>query len=177
MKKTPAELQREIDFALATDGKSSEWVDGFKLGEGDAFREIVAFGRKSVEATLDQLKSIARNGSEFALGQLAGCKYVLAPSFSTYEVESGRSASKGMPAVARGKVVKVSVDTSSYRKYRGSEPRGRGSWCFVIGKLEYEYSDDPAVYRTPSGMSYAKARDLAVAEAKRRGASIVGVGP
>ena len=81
----------------------------------------------------------------------------------------------------------VEVDTSVYRRYHGAEPRGASNWTFVIGKREYEHSDDPALYRPavargvykggrPS-MSFAKAKEHAIAEAKRRGASIIGVGP
>jgi len=81
----------------------------------------------------------------------------------------------------------VEVDTSFYRRNHGAEPRGSGNWTFVIGKREYAYSDDPALYRPavsrgvykgghPS-MPFAKAKEHAISEAKRRGATIIGVGP
>ena len=81
----------------------------------------------------------------------------------------------------------VEIDTSVYRRYHGAEPRGASNWTFVIGKREYAHSDDPALYRPavsrgvykggqPS-MSFAKAKEHAIAEAKRRGATIIGVGP
>ncbi len=81
----------------------------------------------------------------------------------------------------------VEVDTSVYRRYHGAEPRGSGNWTFVIGKREYEHSDDPALYRPAESrgvykagrpeMPYAKAKEHAIAEAKRRGATIIGVSP
>jgi len=81
----------------------------------------------------------------------------------------------------------VEVDTSVYRRYHGAEPRGFGDWTFVIGKREYERSDDPALYRPAvargaqkagrTGLSFARAKEYAIAEAKRRGTTVVGVAP
>ena len=77
----------------------------------------------------------------------------------------------------------IKLDTSVYRRLHGAEPRGSGNWTFVIGKREYAYNDDPAIYRPAESqagypeMSFARARDLAIAEARRRGAVIVGVAP
>ena len=81
----------------------------------------------------------------------------------------------------------IKLDTSVYRRLHGAEPRGSGNWTFVIGKREYAYNDDPAIYRPAESqgthktghpeMSFARACDLAIAEARRRGAVIVGVAP
>lgn len=81
----------------------------------------------------------------------------------------------------------IKLDTSVYRRLHGAEPRGSGNWAFVIGKREDAYNDDPAIYRPAElqgthkagypEMSFARARDLAIAEARRRGAVIVGVAP
>lgn len=88
------------------------------------------------------------------------------------------------PGVSAGKTRRpdVKVDTSSYRGSHGAEPRGRANWTFVIGKRTYSTSDDPAIYRPAqargvASLSYAEARKHAVAEAVRRGVSLVGVAP
>lgn len=81
----------------------------------------------------------------------------------------------------------VEVDTSAYRRTHGAEPRGSGNWKFVIGAREYAYGDESDLYRPAESrgaykagrpqLSFAKAKEYAIAEAKRRGATIVGVGP
>ena len=91
------------------------------------------------------------------------------------------------PVGTRGRSAKVTVDTTVYRRNHGTEPRGFGNWLFVIGARSYAYSDDPALYRPAEvhgtrrgghvGLSYSEAKRHAIAEARRRGASVVGVGP
>lgn len=81
----------------------------------------------------------------------------------------------------------IELDTSIYRRLHGAKPRGSANWTFVIGKREYAYNDDPALYRPAESrgvyraghpeMSFSRARELAIAEAKRQGAVIVGVVP
>jgi hypothetical protein len=81
----------------------------------------------------------------------------------------------------------VEVDTSDYRRTHGAEPRGFFNWKFVIGAREYTYGDESDLYRPAesrgaqkagrTGLSYARAKKYAIAEAKRRGATIVGVAP
>jgi len=102
--------------------------------------------------------------------------------------EALRRAKKFLAAVGtRGRSAKVTVDTTVYRRNHGAEPRGFGNWLFVIGGRSYEYSDDPALYRPAGthgalrggrvGLPYSEAKKHAIAEARRRGASVVGVGP
>jgi hypothetical protein len=81
----------------------------------------------------------------------------------------------------------VELDTGVYRRTHGAEPRGTANWTFVIGKREYAYSDDSALYQPAESrgvykkgrpeMPFARAKEYAIAEAKRRGATIVGVAP
>lgn len=81
----------------------------------------------------------------------------------------------------------VEVDTSVYRRTHGAEPRGSGNWKFVIGAREYAYGDESDLYRPAESrgaykagrpqLSFAKAKEHAIAEAKRRGVTVVGVAP
>lgn len=105
--------------------------------------------------------------------------------FELSELRAPKRGGRSSHATRRG--AGVEVDTSVYRRYHGAEPRGFGDWAFVIGKREFEYSDDPALYRPAQargahkggrpGLSFANAKTHAIAEAKRRGATIVGVAP
>lgn len=63
----------------------------------------------------------------------------------------------------------VYFDTRDYRLTYGHEPRGRGSWAFIFGG---SYGHHPQFF--PSS-TYAEARKLARAEAKRIGVSDVTV--
>lgn len=156
-----------------TAAKSADWREGFKFGEEAAQEEFANYGRASVRATLDQLRAFARR--DFDLGQVAGYERVLEPPFATYSVER-----EPLP-----KGTKIEIDTSSYRRNHGSEPRGFANWTFVIGKRDYDRSDDPALYRPAQergahkggtvGLPYGKAKEYAIAEAKRRGMFVVGV--
>jgi len=61
---------------------------------------------------------------------------------------------------------KIKVDDTAYRlAHGGDEPRGRGDWAFVIGARRYQ----PGTARGAKGLPYAKAKDYAIAEAKRHG--------
>lgn len=76
---------------------------------------------------------------------------------------------------------RVEVSTAAYRRSHGAEPRGRGGWMFVMGKEDYDYLDEvdaqgrKVVWSVPHGMSFGEAKKAAVAEARRRGISLVGV--
>jgi len=81
---------------------------------------------------------------------------------------------------------KVVVCTSVYRRNHGAEPRGRGSWAFVMGAENYTNCDErdaegrlvlfwPRDASGSSSMLFAAARKLAIAEAKRRGVMLVAV--
>lgn len=171
----PYGAKPQVSHAIEATGtsKSADWHDGFKFGKEAAQEEFANYGRASVRATLDQLRAFARR--DFDLGQVAGYEQVLEPPFATYHV-----ARDPLP-----KSSKVEVDTSAYRRNHGSEPKGFANWTFVIGKLDYDRSDDPALYRPAQergahqkgviGLPYSKAKELAIAEAKRRGMLIVGV--
>ncbi len=153
--------------------KSADWQDGYKFGKEAAHEEFVNYGRATVRATLDQLRAYARR--DFDLGQVAGYEHVLEPPFATY--------SDPRAPLPRG--AKIEIDTSSYRRNHGSEPKGFGDWTFVIGKRDYDRSDDPAIYRPAqergarksgvTGLPYSKAKEYAIAEAKRRRMLVVGV--
>jgi hypothetical protein len=117
----------------------------------------------------------------------------------TYEDRSGHPITReelerhrglgglGGSSHATRRVAGVEVDTSAYRRSHGSEPRGSGNWKFVIGAREYGYGDASDLYRPAESrgaykagrpqLSFAKAKAYAIAEAKRRGATLVGVAP
>jgi hypothetical protein len=94
-----------------------------------------------------------------------------------------KRAERKMRGASGTRAEAVRVDTSIYRRYHGSDPRGKGDWLFAIGKVDVDLGpEDPAWYRPArthavSALPFAKARDYAVAEAKRRGETIVGVSP
>jgi hypothetical protein len=164
------EATRAVEGPVA---KSADWHEGFKFGEEAAHEEFANYGRASVRATLDQLRAYARR--DFDLGQVAGYARVLEPVFATYS-----DARDPLPKGAH-----VEVDTGAYRRNHGSEPKGFANWTFVIGKSSYDRSDDPAIYRPAQergahkgglvGLPYSKAKEYAIAEAKRRGMLVVGV--
>lgn len=143
---------------------------------------MASYGRRTAQETLEQLAAHARTGGgDFVQGQVAGYQDALA--------RIGREPVGGMAQQGRVSFVplaarptEVQVDTSVYRGYHGAEPRGRANWTFVIGKIRQEFSDEPALYRPAdqhgvSTLPYSKAVKYAVAEAKRRGASVVGIAP
>lgn len=77
---------------------------------------------------------------------------------------------------------KPTVSTTVYLRNHGAEPRGRGSWCFVMGAEDFSFSDDPRLFWAKSedgasSMTFAEARKLALTEAARRGVTVVGVAP
>ena len=185
MPKTKRELAREVDEFLAPSGakaeKSKEWSDGFKFGSEAARDEWSRYGRADVKVTLDQLRAYARN--DFDLGQVAGYENVLNGQTERVTELAGKIELLGKILAARRpkRGGDVEVDASLYRRYHGVEPRGRADWTFVIGKLDQGGKDDPALYRPArdrgaADLPYSKARDFAIAEARRRGASLVGVG-
>lgn len=76
----------------------------------------------------------------------------------------------------------VTLSTRVYTNNHGAEPRGRGSWCFVMGAADFNFSDDPRLFwaRDEHGsmsMTFAAARKLALVEAAKRGVTFVGVAP
>lgn len=84
----------------------------------------------------------------------------------------------------------VEVSTDTYRWSHGADPRGRGRWGFIMGKLDYDFADEVdekgrlVVYypTAPSGMAsadlpFAMAKKFAIAEAQRRGVVLVSVAP
>lgn len=85
--------------------------------------------------------------------------------------------------------VKPTVDTSPYRRSHGAEPRGRGSWAFVFGQrngLEPTATRANALvdatpatecWFAPGSITFGAAKKLALAEAKRLGATLVAVCP
>ena len=162
----------KVEDPSTTNAKSAEYQDGFKFGAEAAHEEFANYGRTSVRSTLDQLKAFARR--DFDLGQVAGYENVLEPPFATYTV--GTSLPKGS---------KIEVDTSAYQMNHGSPPKGFANWTFLIGKRSYDRSNDPAIYKPAQergahkgglvGLPYSKAKEYAIAEAKRRGMLVVGV--
>jgi hypothetical protein len=178
------EIEREVQRVLGrTEGKSAEYESGLRYGQEASREEWASYGRKTVRETLDQLEAYARSGGgDFVQGQVAGYRDTLAGlnRWSTGDAQAGR-VSFASPGTSTGSK-EVRVDTSFYRGYHGAGPRGRGDWAFMIGKVKYELSDDPALYRPASArgvseLPYGKAREYAVAEARRRGASVVGLAP
>ena len=77
----------------------------------------------------------------------------------------------------------VKIDTSVYRRSHGAEPRGRGSWAFTMGATDYQFVDQKdaqgrkLVWFAPSSSLFGEAKKLAIAEAKARGVTIIGVCP
>jgi hypothetical protein len=164
----------KVDDPSTTPTPSAEWQDGFKFGAEAAREEFANYGRASVRATLDQLRAFASR--DFDLGQVAGYEHALEPPFAAYSI-AGAPLPKG---------TKIKVDTSAYQMNHGSPPKGFANWTFIIGKRSYDRSDDPAIYRPAQergaqkggvvGLPYNKAKEYAVAEAKRRSKLVVGVG-
>lgn len=78
---------------------------------------------------------------------------------------------------------KVTVDASVYARNHGAQPRGRGSWAFVMGALDYDRVDEldeqgrKRVWFAPAPLTFAEAKKLALVEARARGVTVVGVGP
>ncbi len=142
-----------------------------------------AFGRyaRRMEQTKAQALVSAR-AEGFASHQLAAVE-------DGWEAERSDTIHGGFPgnshATRRGAVVEV--DTSAYRRTHGAEPRGSGNWKFVIGAREYTYGDESDLYRPAEArgaykaghpqLPFARAKEHAIAEAKRRGATIIGVAP
>lgn len=71
------------------------------------------------------------------------------------------------------RTAKPEVSTAEYVRSHGREPRGSGRWAFFFD------GDDraEAAWFAPGQVTFAEARKAAVAEARRRGASRVEVGP
>lgn len=96
------------------------------------------------------------------------------------------TCSQARAQLSATKPAKVEIDTSVYRSNHGVQPRGRGSWAFVMGREDYKTNDEiddegrPLVWwaRSADGqtsMPFTDAKKLAVAEAQRRGVTLVGV--
>lgn len=178
-----ARLEQEVQGVLdQSGGESAEYESGFRFGQESSREEWAAYGRKTVRETLEQLAAHARSGvGDFVRGQVAGYQDTLA---ALDRGSTSSSMQRGYVSFAPpgGRPTEVRVDTSVYRGYHGVEPRGRGDWTFAIGKVKYEFSDDPAIYRPASArglpaLAYGKAKEHAVAEARRRGTSVVGLAP
>lgn len=76
----------------------------------------------------------------------------------------------------------VTLSTRVYESNHGAEPRGRGSWCFVMGAADFNFSDDPRLFwakdeHGSASMTFAAAVKVAVAEARKRGVTLMGVAP
>lgn len=77
----------------------------------------------------------------------------------------------------------VVVDSNDYEMEYGHKPRGRGAWGFVFGKRDRDAEMNDVWFAGASetnkmgraSLTYGEAKRLAVAEAKRRGVSLVGV--
>jgi hypothetical protein len=72
--------------------------------------------------------------------------------------------------------MKIQFDTSAFKFEHGHTPRGLGSWAFVFGKTDYVTVDEAWFVPGPA-RTYTEAKRLAVAEASRRGVTLVGVCP
>lgn len=68
----------------------------------------------------------------------------------------------------------VLVSTRDYYHSHMKEPKGRGSWAFSIGEVVKDDIDYNKLWWSPS-CTYAEARKLAIAEAKKRGVSYIEV--
>lgn len=77
----------------------------------------------------------------------------------------------------------VRFDTETYRRSHGAEPRGRGSWAFIMGARDYVTVDQKdaggrkLVWFAPGSLTFGAAKKLAAAEAKTRGVTFVAVAP
>lgn len=63
------------------------------------------------------------------------------------------------------------VNTNEYLMAHGRDPKGRGHWAFIFDRKHAE------PWFAFGEMTYGEAKKLALAEAKRRGARFVEVGP
>lgn len=145
---------------------TAEWRSGYDFAKESARHET----RAEMREVLRGLSRAAR--TDYDRGMLAAYSEMLG--------DGPRSHSTRRHAG-------VEVDTSAYRRTHGAEPRGFGNWKFVIGAREYGYGDESDLYRPAeargaqkagrTGLSFAKAKEHAIAEAKRRGAVVVGVAP
>lgn len=71
------------------------------------------------------------------------------------------------------KTAAVRVDAGEYLVSRGFSPRGRGSWAFAFD--DQSVDDLEGLWWAPGSVPYAEARRAAIAEARRRGATLVKV--
>jgi len=65
----------------------------------------------------------------------------------------------------------IEIDTTEYESSHGTRPRGRGSWAFIFDAGSRE------PWWAPCPLTFMASRQLARAEAKRRGATYVLVCP
>jgi len=200
---SPISLTVRDDRVVGAMGTEPKRYLGMTLDEAKRYARHGDRGRRA-HATIKLDKDDARMFGRYArrMGQTRAQALVNARTegFAEYQlgaVEDGWHAERsdttqgGFPSAdsahATRRRSQIELDTSVYRRLHGAEPRGSGNWTFVIGKREYEYNDDPAIYRPAEAgplrggitrpMSFGRARELAMAEAKRRGAVIVGVAP
>jgi len=200
---SPIALTIRDDRVVGAMGTEPKRYIGMTLDEAKHYARHGGRGHRD-HATIKLDKDDARMFGRYArrMGQTKAQALVNARTegFADYQlaaVEDGWHAERsdtihgGLPSAdsshATRRRPQVELDTSVYRRLHGAEPRGSGNWTFVIGKREYAFNDDPAIYRPAESqgsyragypeMSFARARELALAEARRRGAVIVGVAP
>jgi hypothetical protein len=189
-KKTSASrLKREIAAALAQPalgsgharhgGRGHSNHSTIKYDRDDA-RMFGRYARRMAQTRAQALANARAEG--FAAHQLATVE-------EGWEAERSETIHSGFadPDSSHAARRQVEVDTDVYRRYHGTEPRGFENWTFVIGKREYAHSDDPALYQPAvargvyknghPAMSFARAKEYAIAEAQRRGVSLIGVSP
>ena len=75
------------------------------------------------------------------------------------------------------------LDTTTYIREHDRAPRGLGSWAFIMGAVDFDRLDEKdalgreVLWWAPAPLTFAAAKKLALAEARVRGVSVVGVAP
>lgn len=94
-----------------------------------------------------------------------------------------RGGGGAAPSFELRRASSIRIDDSAYRSSHGAAPRGRGSWAFVMGKSDYSFVDEKdaqgraVVWFAPGALLFGQAKKLALAEARSRGVSLIGVAP
>lgn len=150
-----------------------------------AIHEDIKSGQAGrVTAALEQFSELVEN--EVAVHTTCG-NYMKAGVLNQFATDLRKQFTSPPERGERGSVIAPTVDTSVYRRSHGAEPRGFGVWAFVFATrtelgptatLVDSLCDKPGLaWVMTQSLTFGQAKKAALAEAKRRGANVVGVCP